>query len=1037
MRRFAFLFCVAAVDRLGKCGGSQRQIADCGFKPCNVVECVDCLWAEWGEWSSCTCEGLKDRHRTIKTPNSECGKPCEGNRIEAAKCIPPCAKDPVDCKLNDWGDWSECSRSCDGGQTTRSRSIKTQPKHRGNVCEAPLSQTKACGEKRCEQPVDGVFGNWAEWSKCSVSCGGGQQDRTRSIATPASGGGLGVSGALTDVRGCNAEPCGKHLDCKWGEWVQWSACSKSCNGGEKTRSRMIEVAPREGGKLCAPEVSGVVEACNTQPCSNGIDCVLNEWTSWGACSCSCKGTRIRARHIKVYPAHGGNTCSGNLKELQPCNVDACEPVNKKEDKPVDCKLSAWGDWEECSASCGSGLQHRHRTVEVHPANGGVLCDGVLSEIRGCNLAACGVKVKELDESKEINNERDCAMSEWEPWNSCSVSCGTGDRMRQRQVTVMPSEGGAACENAVTLEMQACNEAECNCTDCEWSAWSSWGACACTGLEERHRTVKKHYQGCGKPCIGPKVMTQRCTPDCSKDIIACKFSDWQEWTECTQPCGGGQRERTRSIIVPAKAGGEQCSGTMHAMEPCNTGICHQPVDCKVAEWGEWSTCSATCDGGEMYRHRAILSESAYGGEACKADLVEVSLCNQDVVCAADVDCVWGSWEEWSACNRSCGGGYKSRDRHIKTAPRLAGKLCEPLPKMEIAKCNTQACVGECEDAHWGDWSEWSKCSATCDSGYQMKSRTVVQQGNHCGKVPNGSFQDYRSCTMSPCSSIQEDCVLGEWSPFGACSCSCDGIRERARRITKYPAHGGRTCEGAMKEVAPCNVDVCIKKDQPVDCVFGEWGKWNDCTAECDGGSYTRERQVLTPAKFGGQQCEGNLQVISACNAQPCKKAVNCKWGEWSEWSDCSVQCGGGDHNRYRHVLQMAKAGGDPCEAKDSAETRPCNTQLCGKMEYCVWGQWSDWGPCSKTCGTAQKVRERLLSVTTEKPKEGDVLATGILSQLFGVLGAEGGMSTEQLTAVFIAGMVFASLLFLAFRSRKRGHDHEPLLLTSEAEAEAIE
>ena len=34
-------------------------------------------------------------------------------------------------------------------------------------------------------PVDGGYGNWDNWSECSVSCGGGQRARRRKCDNPA------------------------------------------------------------------------------------------------------------------------------------------------------------------------------------------------------------------------------------------------------------------------------------------------------------------------------------------------------------------------------------------------------------------------------------------------------------------------------------------------------------------------------------------------------------------------------------------------------------------------------------------------------------------------------------------------------------------------------------------------------------------------------------------------------------------------------------------------------------------------------------
>jgi hypothetical protein len=57
--------------------------------------------------------------------------------------------------------------------------------------------------------------------------------------------------------------------------------------------------------------------------------------------------------------------------------------------PVDCVVSNWSNWGECSATCGGGTQTRTRTIITPPANGGQQCPA-LSEIQTCNTQACPV-----------------------------------------------------------------------------------------------------------------------------------------------------------------------------------------------------------------------------------------------------------------------------------------------------------------------------------------------------------------------------------------------------------------------------------------------------------------------------------------------------------------------------------------------------------------------------------------------------------------------------------------------------------------------
>ena len=57
--------------------------------------------------------------------------------------------------------------------------------------------------------------------------------------------------------------------------------------------------------------------------------------------------------------------------------------------PVDGGWSSWGDWGQCSATCGAGVQERTRTcTNPPPSNGGAQCLGTNKETQDCNNGPC-------------------------------------------------------------------------------------------------------------------------------------------------------------------------------------------------------------------------------------------------------------------------------------------------------------------------------------------------------------------------------------------------------------------------------------------------------------------------------------------------------------------------------------------------------------------------------------------------------------------------------------------------------------------------
>jgi len=117
----------------------------------------------------------------------------------------------------------------------------------------------------------------------------------------------------------------------------------------------------------------------TQPPAAPIDCVVSDWSNWGACTQPCGGgTQQRAKLILTLPQNGGRACP-NLIESQTCNTQTC-----------DCVVSDWSNWGACSKNCGGGTQQRTKSITRQPQNGGRACppSAELTQSQSCNTHSC-------------------------------------------------------------------------------------------------------------------------------------------------------------------------------------------------------------------------------------------------------------------------------------------------------------------------------------------------------------------------------------------------------------------------------------------------------------------------------------------------------------------------------------------------------------------------------------------------------------------------------------------------------------------------
>jgi len=172
-------------------------------------------------------------------------------------------------------------------------------------------------DDHCEPGSDTVNGTWGEWSylnDCSVSCGGGVRDKTRSCDNIADGG-FDCNGEYGDAypelenetatEACNEDPC--PIDGGWGDWGDWGTCSVTCGGGDEARTRECNnPPPQHGGADCTADGStnSETQTCNVNTCPSCSfeegDAAGSDWT-----------------YKKVGETDTNDACGHMVKEQEP------------------------------------------------------------------------------------------------------------------------------------------------------------------------------------------------------------------------------------------------------------------------------------------------------------------------------------------------------------------------------------------------------------------------------------------------------------------------------------------------------------------------------------------------------------------------------------------------------------------------------------------------------------------------------------------------------------------------------------------------
>lgn len=387
-----------------------------------------------------------------------------------------------------------------------------------------------------------------------------------------------------------------------------------------------------------------------------------------------------------------------------------------------------------------------------------------------------------------------------------------------------------------------------------------------------------------------------------------------WSDCTLPDGGGLGSQSRECDQPRPAlGGAGCVGP--SVRSC-TGAGDE------GGWSKWGPCSTTCGNGTQARVCLDASQDCSGPSE--------RACPRLMACP-----YWGSWSE---CSVTCGVGVKIREC-VNGGPKGTPPHC--LGGGDHAKCIDKMCpIGggwsdwspctdgvrkrtctnpsprfggaECEgldEETCGEWGDWGPCSKSCGDG-GSQARECLVQGSP-SQIPGACAGNAtRVCGSQP--------ACPEWGEWGECSVTCG--QGTQLRVCIGGSHGA--CQGPNRRPCPG-----LKT-----CPTGTYGPWSACSATCGTGVQHREC-------MGGVACDGPAQ-------RPCEGLPKCSG--WSEWSPCSATC-----NTERAVAVKTRRclGAD----KDHECTGPARLQ-CTRLPACaVDGRYSDWSPCSLTCGYGWQLR----------------------------------------------------------------------------------
>ncbi|XP_067860093.1 thrombospondin type-1 domain-containing protein 7A-like isoform X1 [Heptranchias perlo] len=885
---------------------------------------------------------------------------------------------PKDCQTSEWSEWSPCSKTCYSptspkGLRTRTSSIKQFPVGGGKECPS-LEEKEPCTPQGEGVPPCAIY-SWrtTEWSECRVDPLLSQQDRRRGNQTALCGGGI-------QTREFYCVQANENL-------LSYLNTLK-----EKEASKPVV------NKLCTGPTPNTTQLCQI---SCPIECEVSSWTAWGPCTYeSCddpqgkKGFKLRKRQIANEPTGGTGNCP-HLIEAIPCDDPSCyswQVVRLGECTPDN------------DSKCGPGIQ----TPEVQCVNSN-------REVVDRNL--CREAIYPVPVLCEVPCPRDCVLSKWSEWSSCSYTCSgkttEGKQMRARSILAYAGEGAAQCPNSSALqEVRSCNEHPCTVYHWQTGPWgpciedlsvatlnssTSWSGEATCAVGMQTRKVICVRVNVGQ--VGPKKCPESLRPDtvrpcllpCRKDCIVTSYS---HWTPCPLSCKEGddtvaKQSRHRVIIQFPSNGGRDCPDTLFEEKDCETPhVCsnyrwktHKWRRCQLVPWyvrqdspGAYETC------GPGLQTRAISCRKQDGGQVdinnCLKWAGTMPLLTQHCQLPCQDDCQFTNWSKFSSCSGDCGtvqtrrrtlvGKSKKREkcRNTQLFPLIETQFC-PCDKYTAQPIgNLSDCIlpeGKMETMLGmkvqGDIKE-------CGRGYRYQSLTCRDQNNRLVESGRCNRHAYiEEACIIPCPS---DCKLSEWSNWSRCSKSCgSGVKVRSKWLREKPYNGGRPCpkldhtnQAQVYEVVPCHSD----------CSQYVWiaEPWSVCKVSnvdlknnCGEGVQTRKVRCMQNTMDGPIEpvedylCDPEEMPLGS---RQCKLPCpdDCVMSEWTSWSRCPLPCNSSTV-RERSALPIRQPGeGKLCPAE--TETEPCSlNKNCFHYVYNV----TDWSTCQLSdkavCGNGIKTR----------------------------------------------------------------------------------